>query len=447
MKIRILIIMLVGFLVVWGAPRLSAASEITLESLATIVEVLKQKDEVLKKRIVGLKSIVGIVTPTLTPTSTPTDTSTPTQTSTVTNTPTITLTPTPTYTPTFTPTPTPTFTPTPLPPATSFEEARMEYSRNKTRFASSFEKQNVYIEGKIDRFTERGSGWQIEFREGSLLDVTCQLPSSARSSILPLSVGDKVIVYGYAIIDTNVFSDDDLLIKQCSVVPASTASTQRERTVQRASPTPEGVSFTIESSAINIRAGPGTNYQVIGNAERGDTFIATGRNQSGGWLRFQFEGKERWVSASLTTAKDTSSIAVAKPTSTPTPNPSVEKEYKEKVLGIISTSATSGGELNRLFIEASETPALIFVDSWKLELATHLAWLQFSYDQAQKLIPPQQLEGFHSLFLEGLSHCSNSSTLFADGIDNVDVNLIQAGTDALQRCGELIAQAGEDPNW
>ena len=205
MKIRILIIMLVGFLVVWGAPRLSAASEITLESLATIVEVLKQKDEVLKKRIVGLKSIVGIVTPTLTPTSTPTDTSTPTQTSTVTNTPTITLTPTPTYTPTFTPTPTPTFTPTPLPPATSFEEGRMEYSRNKTRFASSFEKQNVYIEGKIDRFTERGSGWQIEFREGSLLDVTCQLPSSARSSILPLSVGDKVIVYGYAIIDTNVF--------------------------------------------------------------------------------------------------------------------------------------------------------------------------------------------------------------------------------------------------
>ena len=369
---------------------LSAASEITLESLASIVEVLKQKDEALEKRIVGIGKILGFVTPTLTPTSTPTDTSTPTQTPTVTNTPTVTLTPTPTHTPTITPTPMPTFTPTPLPPATSFEEVRTEYSRNKTRFASRFEKQNVYIEGKIDRLTERGtSGWEIEFREGSLLDVTCQLPSSARSSILPLSVGDKVIVYGYAVIDTNVFSDDDLLIKQCKVALAPQArGSTRITTATPTAPSANKITFEVNREAVNVRSGPGTNHSVIGYVEKGQIFVANGRNQDASWLRFRFEEQEGWVATSLMIILDSDALPVAKalsPTSTPITELTCDGDFE-----LIDVENVSYSTVVRASVRIEMTPgcnedhamvfALLYSESTKVELDINAVNLFFYCD-------------------------------------------------------------------
>ena len=53
--------------------------------------------------------------------------------------------------------------------------------------------------------------------------------------------------------------------------------------------------------AVNVRAGPGTNYAVIGQVTRGQQFTATGRNQAGDWLRFDLDGQTGWVYAPLMT--------------------------------------------------------------------------------------------------------------------------------------------------
>ena len=56
-----------------------------------------------------------------------------------------------------------------------------------------------------------------------------------RSDILPLSVGDSVIVWGRATLDINIFSDNDLLISNCNVVLADKANTEPTPTL---TPTP-----------------------------------------------------------------------------------------------------------------------------------------------------------------------------------------------------------------
>ena len=293
-----------------------AQEEFTLEGLAEqVAELFRRSDdfeerlaavEELEERIANIEKGMGIAS------ATPTPTNTPTQTPTATDTPTITPTPKPTNTPTPTHTPSPTLTPTPLPPPVPFSEVRDEFSKNEPRFKSRFTNKIVYIRGTISVLLERSAGgYQIEFKQGSVLDVTCQLPASAQSAVLSLSVGDSVIVYGNATIDYNVFSDHDLLIKNCSVAPVSAGATQASSSSSR-QPTATAVlaSFTVNRETVNVRAGPGTNYEVLGKVEIGDTFAPNGRNQAGDWLRFRFEGREGWVYVPLLIVENEDAISV-----------------------------------------------------------------------------------------------------------------------------------------
>ena len=262
------LLFIVTILVLLGIAQVQAQGEITLEGLAASVEALIKRDTNFEERIVALEVQLDIVTPTSTVTNTPTHTPTSTHTPTPTYTPTITLTPTPTFTPT------PTLTPTALPPATDFEEVRAAYTGNKTVFRNKFTGKNVYVTGRISRITKRSSYYEIEFRSGSLLDVTCHAPLNARMT--GIKSGSNVIVFGRASLDLNVFSDDDLLIKNCGVVLASEEAARTS--TLRATPTPRSshATFLVKSGNVNVRAGPGVNHEVIGIVKDGQSFFITG---------------------------------------------------------------------------------------------------------------------------------------------------------------------------
>ena len=303
------LLLIVTILVLLGIAQVQAQGEITLEGLAASIEALMKRDNNFEERIIALENQLDIVTPTSTVTNTPTNTPTPTHTPTPTYTPTITLTPTPTFTPT------PTLTPTPLPPTTNFVEVRSAYTGDKNAFGRRFTGKNVYIKGRISRITKRSSFYEIEFRDGSLLDVTCHAPLNTRMT--RIREGSTVIVFGRARLDYNVFSDDDLLIENCGVVLASEEETRSSSS--QATPTPRTLpTFLVDSGNVNVRAGPGVNYEVIGVVSEGQSFIITGKNEQGDWLRFQFEGKEGWVAAYLMDVQDADDVetVVAKPTTT-----------------------------------------------------------------------------------------------------------------------------------
>jgi hypothetical protein len=103
------------------------------------------------------------------------------------------------------------------------------------------------------------------------------------------------------------------------VTPTPTATRQPER--------PTATAIT----DLNIRAGPGTGYPVLGVLRAGQTAQVTGISADGGWWQIQFSGTAAghgWLSARYVTAQNTKGVPVvqapplpATPTPTPTPTP------------------------------------------------------------------------------------------------------------------------------
>jgi uncharacterized protein YraI len=96
-------------------------------------------------------------------------------------------------------------------------------------------------------------------------------------------------------------------------------------------PAPAEVTTT---DVVNVRGGPGTNYNIIGSAQAGETFPVTGKSPAGDWWQINYNGQAGWVFAQLTSARNTEAVAVAQnipaapptqppapPTNTPAPQP------------------------------------------------------------------------------------------------------------------------------
>ncbi len=79
------------------------------------------------------------------------------------------------------------------------------------------------------------------------------------------------------------------------------------------------------NSEMNVRGGPGTNYNVLGGATTGQTFPVTGKNNDGSWWQISYNGQAGWVFGQLVTAQNAESVAVATnipaPPVQPTPVP------------------------------------------------------------------------------------------------------------------------------
>ena len=67
-------------------------------------------------------------------------------------------------------------------------------------------------------------------------------------------------------------------------------------------------------SPINVRAGPGTNYAVIGTAAPGEQFAITGKSPgSGDWWQINYDGRTGWVYRPLVTATNAHDVEVVSP--------------------------------------------------------------------------------------------------------------------------------------
>ncbi len=105
-------------------------------------------------------------------------------------------------------------------------------------------------------------------------------------------------------------------------VPAEPTATE--------TPAPAEASVTT-TSAMNVRGGPSTNYNVIGSANAGQRFPVTGKNPAGDWWQINFNGQAGWVFGQLVSQENTGGVQVAAnipaapaappPANTPVPAP------------------------------------------------------------------------------------------------------------------------------
>lgn len=114
-----------------------------------------------------------------------------------------------------------------------------------------------------------------------------------------------------------------------TATPLPTNTATPTKTPVPAPTTPAAPMLTVAGPVANVRGGPGTVYQIVGQVRQGDVFTITGRNDPGSWWQFSFGQGSGWISASLVEVNDSAdSVEVAAnipaappPTATPVAQP------------------------------------------------------------------------------------------------------------------------------
>lgn len=113
-----------------------------------------------------------------------------------------------------------------------------------------------------------------------------------------------------------------------TLLPSPTPSATATATPAFSTPTPSVLTATVNTSRLNVRSGPGTNYEPpIGQLVRGDQAPVIGANADSTWYVINYRGAQGWISADLVTIFDPASLRLslpivpAPPTPTPGPTP------------------------------------------------------------------------------------------------------------------------------
>lgn len=101
--------------------------------------------------------------------------------------------------------------------------------------------------------------------------------------------------------------------------------------------------FTVkEGSAANVRSGPGTNYDIIGQLAAGSQHAVTGRTVANDWWQFDYNGKPAWVSDGVVNAYSRATDApVVRALPTPT-SKSVVRELTGRIAFVSTRDGTTG---------------------------------------------------------------------------------------------------------
>ncbi len=84
--------------------------------------------------------------------------------------------------------------------------------------------------------------------------------------------------------------------------------------------TPEGVYGIVDTFRLNVRTGPSTNYDVLGQLAAGDVVFPVGANRDFSWLVIPFRGTTGWVAAYLLELQgDLNQLPIIQPPPSPTP--------------------------------------------------------------------------------------------------------------------------------
>lgn len=103
--------------------------------------------------------------------------------------------------------------------------------------------------------------------------------------------------------------------------PAAPAEPAPPTDTPTPAPPPAQPAEVVINANINVRGGPGTNYNLLGAANAGQRFPITGRNNDSSWWEINYNGQVGWVLAELVSAQNTQSVAVAANIPAPPPPP------------------------------------------------------------------------------------------------------------------------------
>lgn len=117
-----------------------------------------------------------------------------------------------------------------------------------------------------------------------------------------------------------------------------------------------------QDGKVNLRGGPGTDYEIVGELLVGESLEIVGRNADSSWWQISTtEGGVAWVAAEVVAASDVSEAipvveAPAPPTAAPTPVPAPVQEATATQVPVVEATATPAPTEE---VPASAGPAMI----------------------------------------------------------------------------------------
>lgn len=161
-----------------------------------------------------------------------------------------------------------------------------------------------------------------------------------------------------AVDQLRIYSDLELLpiVKADAAVlvqatPTATITAAGASAGARALPTmPMGsLSARVTADVLNVRAGPGTNYAILGKLRRGDQVQIRGRNEAGTWLQVIYSATVSgpgWISAEYAEVSgDLTKAPVATTTVQPLAPTATPQRRSSAFTGKLALLTGSGGEL------------------------------------------------------------------------------------------------------
>lgn len=97
------------------------------------------------------------------------------------------------------------------------------------------------------------------------------------------------------------------------VEPTATAQPVESTVAMTPTATPQTQAQVQAIDLLNVRAGPGTTYDLVGALQKDETALITGKNPEGSWWQVTLaSGQQGWVFGELvTTVGDTAAVAIA----------------------------------------------------------------------------------------------------------------------------------------
>lgn len=166
-----------------------------------------------------------------------------------------------------------------------------------------------------------------------------------------------------------------------TAVPAATTAPEPTNTAAPTAPTEPVVTTLV---GLRVRSGPGTNYDVLGQAQAGESLRIVGRNENASWWQVEFPsapGGRGWISAGseFSTASNAGGVPVVAappppaPTNTPVPPTATPSNIKPTIFSFTA---------DRYNIALGETVEL----SWDLTNARG-AFLRYD-DEEEGVVAP-----------------------------------------------------------
>ena len=145
------------------------------------------------------------------------------------------------------------------------------------------------------------------------------------ANLLPGEISSNTVVtrlneYGTAYVVAYYHGGEQVAINERPLVQAT--PTQASTPTPAPTSTPSGYTLTIQSAVQNVRSGPGIQFEVIGQLQRGTQARVLGATPDYSWLVIDFRGQWGWLASYLVaTFGNRNLLPVIQPPATPTPVP------------------------------------------------------------------------------------------------------------------------------